>query len=60
MAMALNSSPNSAAYDVQPGSTLNFSFTSADTPASVEGNSVFYPTTAVGTSTVYPRDSLQR
>jgi hypothetical protein len=29
-------------------------FTSADTPASVEGNSAAYPSTPVGTSTVYP------
>ncbi len=46
---------NSAANDVQPGSSLNFSFTSADSPASVNGNSVFYPGTPVGTSTVYPQ-----
>jgi Bacterial Ig-like domain (group 2) len=42
------------AYDVQPGGSLDFWFTSADTPASVDGNSVFYPSTPVGTSTVYP------
>ncbi len=44
---------NSSDY-VQPGGSLDFSFTSVDTPASVEGNSPFYPTAAVGTSTVYP------
>ena len=41
---------NSAANDVQPGSSLSFSFTSADSPASVNGNSAFYPGTPVGTS----------
>jgi uncharacterized protein YjdB len=33
---------------------LNFGFVSADTPASVNGDSVFYPGTPVGTSFVYP------
>src|SRR5438270_514895 len=46
---------NSPANDVQPGSSLNFSFTSADSPASVNGNSVFFPGTPVGTSFVYPQ-----
>src|SRR5262245_8136357 len=45
----------SPANDVQPGSSLNFSFTSADSPASVNGNSVFFPGTPVGTSFVYPQ-----
>jgi hypothetical protein len=45
---------NSPASYVQPGSSLNFQFTSADTPASVNGNSVFYPNIPVGTSIVYP------
>ena len=35
-----------------PGSSLSFSFTSADTPSSVFGNSTFYPGTPVGTSWV--------
>ena len=35
-----------------PGSSLSFSFTSADTPSSVFGNSIFYPGTPVGTSWV--------
>ena len=35
-----------------PGSSLTFSFTSADTPSSVYGNSIFYPGTPVGTSWV--------
>ena len=35
-----------------PGSSLSFSFTSADTPSSVYGNSTFYPGTPVGTSFV--------
>ncbi len=46
---------NGSSYNVQPGSSLNFSFVSADTPASVNGNSVFYPNTPVGTSYVYPQ-----
>src|SRR5262249_52595990 len=46
---------NSPANDVQPGSSLSFSFTSADSPASVIGNSVFFPGTPVGTSFVYPQ-----
>jgi hypothetical protein len=47
-------SANSSAYDVQPGSALDFNFTSADAPASVNGDSKYYPGTAVGTSVVYP------
>ncbi len=31
------------ANNLQPGSSLDFGFTSADTPASVNGDSVFYP-----------------
>jgi hypothetical protein len=42
------------ANDVQPGSSMNYSFTSTDAPASVEGTSAFYPSTPVGTSIVYP------
>ncbi len=42
------------ADDVQPGSSLNFSFKSADTPTSVNGDSMFYPGTPVETSYVYP------
>src|SRR5579883_507521 len=45
---------NSSAYYVQPGNSLNFQFTSADTPTSVNGNSVYYSNTPVGTSYVYP------
>jgi trimeric autotransporter adhesin len=45
---------NSSAYYVQPGTSLNFQFTSADTPSSVDGDSTFYPGTPVGTSFVYP------
>ncbi len=41
------------AYDVQPGGSLNFSFVSADSPASINGNSVDHPGTLVGTATVY-------
>ena len=39
---------DSPSDDVQPGNSLDFSFTSADTPASVEGNSVFYSDNAGG------------
>ncbi len=45
---------NSSVYDVQPGSSLTFSFQSAESPASVNGNSVFYPATPASTATVYP------
>jgi IPT/TIG domain len=38
---------------VEPGSSMSFSFVSADTPAELMGNSVFYPTTPVLTSFVY-------
>ena len=40
--------------DVQAGQSLDFSFTSADPPASVGGDSVYYPNVPVGTSSVYP------
>jgi hypothetical protein len=43
-----------ASNNVQPGSSLDFKFTSADTPASVDGDSKFYPGTPVETSFVYP------
>jgi hypothetical protein len=46
---------SSSTYYVQPGSSLNFGFESADTPAEVNGNSVYYPGTPVGTSVVYPQ-----
>ena len=46
---------NGPANDVQPGSSLSFSFTSADSPASVNGNSAFFPGTPTSTSTVYPQ-----
>src|SRR3954454_3274416 len=46
---------NSPANDVQPGTSSRFSFTSADSPTSVNGNSVFFPGTPVGTSFVYPQ-----
>jgi hypothetical protein len=45
---------SSSTFDVKPGSSLNFSFESADSPSSVNGNSAFYPGTPVNTSTVYP------
>jgi uncharacterized protein YjdB len=46
---------NSSASYVAPGSTLSFQFQSADTPAQVNGNSIYYPNTPVGTSYVYPQ-----
>ncbi len=46
---------NSAANAVQPGSSMNFSFTTADPPSSVNGNSPFFPGTPVNTSFVYPQ-----
>ena len=45
---------SSSASAVQPGSSLTFSFVSADSPASLTGNSAHYPGTPVDTSTVYP------
>jgi hypothetical protein len=39
--------------DITPGSSLTFKFTSADPPAQLMGNSVFYPSTPVLTSTLY-------
>jgi hypothetical protein len=44
---------DNSVYDVQPGGSLSFSFTSADSPASIAGDSVFYPGTPVGTAFVY-------
>jgi hypothetical protein len=46
---------NSSASYVQPGSSLDFQFTSADTPAAVNGDSNYYPGTPVATSVVYPQ-----
>ena len=59
MATPLNLSPTAPSDNVQPGSSLNFGFTSADTPASVNGDSVFYPGTPVGTSFVYSGGPFQ-
>jgi hypothetical protein len=50
-------SANSSADYVQPGSSLDFRFTSADTPASVDGDSSYYPGTPVATSVVYPQSA---
>lgn len=38
---------------VTPGSSLDFKFTSTDTPAALAGDSPYYPTTPVGTSFLY-------
>jgi PEP-CTERM motif len=44
----------SSIYNLAPGHSLStFSFESADTPASLEGSSVFYPGTPTATSVVY-------
>jgi len=41
-------------YDIQPGSSLNFSFVSPDSPAALAGNSPYHGgTTPVGTSFLY-------
>ncbi len=56
---AIEFTSSGAAYNVQPGSSMNFGFTSADTPASVNGDSVFYPGTPVGTSVVYSEGAFQ-
>jgi PEP-CTERM motif len=44
---------NSAATAITPGNSLTFSFVSADTPAQLMGNSIFYPSTPVLTSFTY-------
>ena len=49
---------SSAASYLQPGRSLTFSFTTADTTASVNGNSVFYPGIPVNTSFVYPEGAF--
>jgi trimeric autotransporter adhesin len=49
---------SSSAYYIQPGSSMSFSFTSADTPASLGGDSQFYPGVQVGTSVVFPEGPL--
>lgn len=46
--------------DLQPGESLQFKFTSADGPTSVNGDSVFHPGTPVGTSWVYPHAAFNR
>jgi trimeric autotransporter adhesin len=50
---AIQFDASSPSNDLQPGASLNFGFTSADDPASVNGNSVFYPGTPTSTSFVY-------
>ncbi len=51
---AVQFTADSAAYYVQPGASLGFGFESADTPAEINGNSVFYPGTRVENAFVYP------
>lgn len=38
---------------LEPGSSLDFGFTSSDTPTAIAGDSPFHPSTPVGTSFVY-------
>ena len=45
---------NTSSNDIQPGSSLSFSFISTDPPSTVEGNSQIYSGVPVGTSAVYP------
>ena len=45
---------NSSSNDIQPGSSLSFSFMSTDPPSTVEGDSQIYSGVPVGTSAVYP------
>jgi len=52
---AIQYTADSSAYYVQPGASLDFAFESADAPASINGNSVFYPTTPVENAFVYPQ-----
>jgi len=50
---------SSPSFDVAAGSTLSgFDFTSVDSPASIDGNSVFYPSTPVLTSFTYSSTPL--
>jgi PEP-CTERM motif len=56
---AIQYNAGSAADDLVPGNSLVFAFKSADTPAGLMGNSVFYPTTPVLTSFVYSQGPLQ-
>ena len=51
---AIEFTANTSVAALAPGHSLGFSFVSADTPAAVNGNSVFFPSTPVGTSFVYP------
>ncbi|MDE3065947.1 MAG: PEP-CTERM sorting domain-containing protein [Verrucomicrobiota bacterium] len=46
-------SASSSADYLQPGSSLNFDFTSSDTPATLAGDSSSYPGTPIGTSYLY-------
>ncbi len=48
-----------SANDLTPGNSLVFAFTSADTPAKLMGNSVFYPGTPALTSFVYSQGPFQ-
>jgi hypothetical protein len=45
---------DSSAANVAPGASLNFKFTSSDTPGALAGDSIFDPGTPVTTSFVYP------
>jgi uncharacterized protein YjdB len=51
---AIEFTSSNASHNVPIGGSLTFKFTSADKPASVNGNSSFFPGIPVGTSFVYP------
>jgi hypothetical protein len=45
---------SSSLYDINPGSSLTFSFVSTDSPATLAGNAApTYPTTPIGTTVAY-------
>jgi Ca2+-binding RTX toxin-like protein len=50
---AIQFAATSPSNDLQPGDSIGFSFVSSDSPSSIFGNSVFYPSTPVTTSFVY-------
>jgi hypothetical protein len=45
---------SNALYNVQPGGSMTFKFSSNDPPASINGNSQFFPGAKVSTAFVYP------
>jgi hypothetical protein len=49
---------DSPLYDVQPGSSLSFSFQSTSSAQSISGDSVNFPGMPVGTSVAYPQGAF--